>query len=226
MLTLGIDESARGPCIGAMFLVGALFEEDKLLTLKELGVKDSKLLTHRKRVWLAEKIKNIAEKIKVIKVSPQEIDNAVEGKDGLNLNWLEAIKQAEIINELEPDRAIIDCPSPNIRSYTNFLRKYIRKEILDKIELIVAHKADFDYVECSSASIIAKVEREIEVKKIEKITGMPIGSGYVSNPICQKFLKENFDKFPEIFRKSWISWKNHDEARKQKKIVDFKTNEL
>lgn len=221
MLTLGIDESARGPCIGAMFIVGALFEEEKLITLKKLGVKDSKLLVHRKRVWLAEKIVNVAKKIKIIKVSPAEIDEAVEGENGLNLNWLEALKQAEIINELKPDKAVIDCPSPNISSYTNFLKKYIDKELLDKMILIVEHKADKNFIECSSASIIAKVEREKEVEKIEKITGMSIGSGYVSNPVCQKFLKDNFDKFPDIFRKSWISWKNHDEAKKQKKIEDF-----
>ena len=217
----GIDEAGRGPCIGSMFIVGTLYEEGKLKALRDIGVKDSKLLSHKKRVELAKKIRKITEKVKVIQIEPREIDDAVDGKDGLNLNWLEAIKTAEIINELEPDKAVIDCPSPNIRAYTNFLKKYIKKSLLDKVILIVEHKADKNYVECASSSIIAKVSREQEVEKIENIVGQSIGSGYTSNPICQKFLKENWDKYPELFRRTWVSWKNHKHMQDQKKIEEF-----
>ncbi len=220
VLTLGIDESGRGPVIGSMFIVGAMFEEEKLKELTRIGVKDSKLLLHHKRVELAEKIKALAKRIKVVKVEPAEIDLAVDGKDGLNLNWLEAVKQAEIINDLRPDRVVIDCPSPNIKAYTEFLMGYIKDEIRDNIELIVDHKADKNYVECSSASIIAKVERNKEIEELEKKYG-EIGPGYQSNPITQEFIKENWEKHPEIFRKSWITWQNHRKAKGQKKIDDF-----
>lgn len=221
MLTLGVDESGRGPCIGSMFMVGTLYEESKLKRLKDIGVKDSKLLPHKKRVELAKKIRKIANKVKVIQIKPEEIDDAVNRKDGLNLNWLEAVKTAEIINGLEPDKAIIDCPSPNIKAYTNFLRRHIKESLLNRMILVVEHKADVKYIECSSSSIIAKVAREQEVEKIEKIVGQSIGSGYTSNPICQKFLKENWEKYPELFRKTWISWKNHKNAKGQRKLEEF-----
>jgi len=203
-----------------MFIVGAMFEEEKLKELSRIGVKDSKLLLHPKRIELAEKIKGLAKKIKVVKVEPSEIDLAVDGKDGLNLNWLEAVKQAEIINELRPDRVVIDCPSPNIRAYTEFLMGYIKDEIRDNIELIVAHKADKNYVECSSASIIAKVERNKEIEELKEKYG-EIGPGYQSNETTQKFIKENWEKHPEIFRKSWMTWKNHHKAKGQHKLEDF-----
>ncbi len=220
-LTLGIDESARGPVIASMFIVGAMFESDKLNLLKEIGVKDSKMLIHKKRVELAKKITRLADKIEIIEVKPFEIDRAVEGKDNLNLNWLEALKQAEIINELRPDRAIIDCPSPNIKVYTDFLKKHIKKDLLKELELIVEHKADQNFLECSSASIIAKVKREDQIHQLKKKLGVEFGSGYTSDPITQKFVKENFDKYPGIFRKSWATFKNHEKAKQQKKLEEF-----
>jgi ribonuclease HII len=68
---------------------------------------------------------------------------------------------------------------------------------------------------------LAKVKREEEVHAIEQMTGQSIGSGYPSNPICQKFLKENWEKYPDIFRKSWVSWKDHQAAQAQKTLGGF-----
>ncbi len=50
---------------------------------------------------------------------------------------------------------------------------------------------------------------------------MSIGSGYPSNPVCQKFLKENYDKYPEIFRKSWSSYKKVLKLKDQKTLEEF-----
>lgn len=217
MLILGIDEAGRGPCIGSLFLVGVLCEEESLSELKAIGAKDSKLLPHKKRISLAEKIKKIAKKVEVIQLTPREIDAAVDGNDGLNLNWLEARKTAEIINTLKPDKAIIDCPSPNIKAYTNYLKGRLAHK---SVELILEHKAErFEIV--AAASIVAKVLREEEVARIEKMVGQSIGSGYPSNPVCQKFLKENHEKHPEITRHSWAPYKKIINSKRQKSLGDF-----
>lgn len=199
-----------------------MFEEADLEKLKILGVKDSKLLSIKKIHELAKEIKNIAKGFSIILIQPDEIDNAVNGKDGLNLNWLEGKKQALIVNELKPNKVIIDCPSPNIKEYTLFLKKFIDKELLKKIELIVEHKADSNHVSCSAASILAKSRREEEVEKIEQFVKQSIGSGYPSNPVCQKFLKENYEKYPQLIRKSWSTYKNLIEKKTQKSLEDFK----
>jgi ribonuclease HII len=217
MKILGMDEAGRGPCIGPLIIAGVLINDESETELKELGVKDSKLLTHKKRCMLYGELKEIAEATVVIKVEPKEIDEAVES-DSLNLNWLEAHKQAEIINQLNPDKAIIDCPSPNIRAYESYLRNLLKHK---DIELVVEHKADVNYVSCSAASIVAKCVREEEVKKIEKLVGRSIGSGYPSNPICQRFIRENWNKYPGIFRKSWATWQNHKKIEQHKKLGEF-----
>ena len=94
-------------------MCGVVVEETDLAKLAEIGVKDSKLLTERKREALFEPIKQIVKAYKLIIVEPAEIDEAVNSKT-TNLNNLEAIKTALILNELKADKAIVDCPSNNI----------------------------------------------------------------------------------------------------------------
>jgi len=198
---LGIDEAGRGPVIGPLMIAGAMIEEGDEKLLGE--VKDSKLLTQKKRVELWESITGIA-KYKVIEVSPQEIDAAVEsvGND-MNLNWLEAKHQAEIINYFNPDVVIIDCPHPIPKKYEDHIKQLVNKK---DIKYIVEHKADFNYKVCSAASILAKVRREEEMDKIKEKYGNT-GPGYPANAVTQNFLKENWNKYPEIFRHSWSTYK-------------------
>ena len=216
VLILGIDEAGRGPVIGSLFIAGVYLDESKEDKLKEIKVKDSKLLSKKKRFELYNKIKKIA-KIKFIKIEPKEIDSFLE-QDHLNLNWLEAHKTALIINEIKPDKVYIDSPSPNKNAYANYLKKLLKNR---NIELIVEHKAESKFLTVAAASIIAKVNRDREVNSLQKKYGN-IGPGYSSNPITQKFVKENWDKHPELFRKSWVTWKNHKEAKEQKKLDDFR----
>ena len=217
-LVVGVDEAGKGPVIGPLIIVGILVNEEDSARLKTLGAKDSKLLMHKKRIALAKQILKIVKSHKIITIQPDEIDHAVYGHDGLNLNWLEARKTAEILNYLRPDKAIIDCPSPNIGAYTNYLKKFLNNS---NMELIVEHKADKNHVVVSAASIIAKVIREEEVEKIEKKLGQKIGTGYMSNLQCQEFVKKNFDRHPEFFRKSWMPYKRQVEEKEQKKLSEY-----
>lgn len=215
MKVLGIDEAGRGPTIGPMIIAGVMIEEGEEKKID--GVKDSKLLKHNKRIELDKKIKANSE-YKIIEVSPQEIDKALDPENkSMNLNWLEAHKQAEIINTLNPDKAIIDCPSPNCKKFREYLKALLKNK---NIELIVEHKADVKYPTCSAASIIAKVRREEEMDKIKQRYGNT-GPGYSSNLITQKFIKENWEKHPEIFRHSWITFKNHEKMKNQKTLDGF-----
>ena len=216
MKVLGIDEAGRGPVIGPLVIAGFLMDEKDLDKLEKLGVKDSKLLTTKKRKDLFKKLKKYRHEI--IIVEPAEIDKAVKGNDGLNLNWLEARKTAEIINELKPDKAFVDSPSPNLKAYASYIRDYLHNK---KVELICEHKADVKYKIVGAASIFAKETREEEVRKIEKFVGQSIGSGYASNPICQKFLEDNWDVHPEFIRKSWESYKRILRKQGQKSLGGY-----
>ena len=213
MKVLGIDEAGRGPVIGPLIIAGVMIEEGREKMLGE--VKDSKFLYHNKRIKLAKHIQENF-KHKIIIVHPPEIDEALNSED-LNLNWLEAHKQAEIINKLKPGVAIIDCPSINAFKFKEYL-----KNLLDdkNVKLVVEHKADANYPICSAASIVAKVKREDEMKKIKKKYGKT-GPGYPSNQTTQDFVRKHGKKYPEIMRQTWATYKRYHKGKEQKGLGDF-----
>ncbi|HZX12245.1 MAG TPA: ribonuclease HII [Candidatus Nanoarchaeia archaeon] len=205
----------RGPVIGPMVLAGVVIEEEKISSLKALGVRDSKLLTPNQREALYDKIIKTVKNHKIIIISPQEIDNAVEDKN-VTLNGLEAIKFAQLINALKSDIAIVDCPSTNIKAYTEQLKLYLKEQP----ELRCEHKGE-RHPPVAAASILAKVTRDREVEKIKKKYNIECGSGYPNDPLCKDFLKENWDKYPEIMRKSWSTYKAYAEGKKQTSLKEF-----
>ncbi len=226
---IGVDDAGRGPLIGAMLLAGVLVNEKGQKELKKIGCKDSKQLTRKERKALFDKIKEISNGYHIIATSPAEIDNRTNV--GLNLNRIEAIKTAEIINEIlkKMDKEIkgeieivVDCPSPNTVEWRNYLLRHVdesEKKVLIKCE----HKADVNHVECSAASILAKVTRDNEIDKIKKEIGIDFGSGYPSDPSTVEFLEKHSSKFKNhgIFRKTWGTWHEHIKKKEQKKLDGF-----
>ena len=216
----GIDDAGRGPVIGPMVLAGVVLEVKDIPKLKTLGVTDSKLLTPSKRDKMYTEIILIAKKYKIIKIFPKEIDDAVLSNGSTNLNWLEAEKMAEIINYLKPENVVIDCPSNNKENFAKFLNSKIKV----KTNLKCEHKADLNFIEVSAASILAKVTRDKEIELLKEKIGDDFGSGYPADPKTKKFLKDNWDKYPEIFRKSWSSYQVYSDgnkSKKQKTLGDF-----
>lgn len=215
MLICGIDEARRGPVIGPMVMCGVLVSEEDSQKLKFLGVKDSKLLTPKKREELFPKIKKIIKAYEAVIIQPEEIDEAVRSQE-LNLNRLEAVKTAVILNKLRPDKAIIDCPSTNIKSYLSYLRIYLHKKDL---EIRAEHNAE-RYPVVAAASIIAKVTGDSELKKIQSKIKENIGSGYPSDPATKEFLSRHYKRYPHIFRKTWETYKRVSEP-KQKTLLEI-----
>lgn len=213
MKILGIDEAARGPVLGPLIIAGVMIEEGDEKDIE--GAKDSKLLSHNVRIELDKKIREKT-KFLVLEVHPSEIDEALLSENS-NLNWLEAQKQAEIINQLQPDKAIIDCPSPNCKAFENYLRDLLDNK---ETELIVEHKADMKYQTCAAASILAKVRREDIMEEVRKKYG-DTGTGYPADPKTKKFVAENWQKHPEIFRKTWSTFKKHAKMKDQKTLGGF-----
>jgi ribonuclease HII len=223
MLTLGIDDAGRGPVIGPMVLAGCLLNEEAEKELKTLGVKDSKQLSQKRREFLAEKIKEMAETYEVVILHPPEIDGESEG-ERIKLNELEAFACATIINKINKGfnriKVIIDCPSPNITKWRDFLKTKI--ENLSNLEISCEHKADRNHVSVSAASILAKTTREKEMDVLKDKYGKEIGTGYCSDPVTQKFLEKNSEKYENdgIIRKTWITWKRIL-IKKEQRTLEF-----
>jgi len=155
-----------------MVMCGAMIYEEDLKKLIALKPRDSKLMTAAEREHLYSKLLPVLKHCKVFVLQPNEIDKAVHGHDGLNLNKLEARKSAEILNNFNHEKAIIDCPSNNIHSYKIYLKKLVKNK---KIELILEHNAE-RYPLVAAASIIAKVtgDREVEKSKSALISALAI----------------------------------------------------
>lgn len=219
-LILGIDDAGRGPVIGPMILAGCLLDEESQKELKKLGVKDSKELTAKRREFLVDKIKERAETFEIEIIYPVEIDG--KNADGIMLNEVEAFACANIINKINKGftkiKVVLDCPSVSLAKWGDFLKTKI--ENLSNLEIVCEHKADKNHVAVSAASILAKHTREKEMEKLRKKYGPEIGSGYCSDPLTQKFLEKNLQKYDGdgIFRKTWDTYKKAKEAIGQKKL--------
>jgi ribonuclease HII len=219
-LELGIDDAGRGPVMGPMILGGCLIKKSDQKELKELGVRDSKTLTPKRRAFLAEKIKEIAISYKLIKIFPDEIDSKKDA--GVKLNEVEAIAAAEIIDALNSSKekldVVLDCPSTNTVAWKDFLISKLKKT--DNLEIESKHKADQTNVSVSAASILAKEEREKEVSKIKEKYGNEIGSGYPADPNTIEFLKNNAIKLKDegLFRKSWSTYQKYGGKPNQKTL--------
>jgi len=211
MLTLGIDDAGRGPLIGPMILAGVIITKEQEAFLKKHHIRDSKAIQNSEMQKFATLVKKHCKAYKIVKTTPNEIDHSLA--TGTNLNTLEAIKTAKIVNEInitkyqkEKIRVIVDCPSVNTKAWQETLMKYITHK--ENLTIFCEHKADENHVSAAAGSILAKATREEEVAKIKKKFG-DIGSGYPSDPTTKEFLKSHGKELrnEDIFRKSWTTWK-------------------
>jgi len=205
MLIAGVDDAGRGPIIGPLVIAGVLVDERGTEKLRELGVKDSKLLSPSRREQLADEIRKLVVKCQVVSLSPSEIDRVVQtGRRLRRLNRLEAQAMAKVIEVLRPDVAYVDASD----ILTDRFKDHILENLSFKVKVISEHKADAKYPVVSAASIIAKVERDHAIENLrEKFRDIgDLGSGYASDSRTTKFLENwlaRFGSYPEFVRKSW-----------------------
>ncbi len=215
-LIIGIDDAGRGPVLGPMILAGVMVDNNDGKILREMGAKDSKMLPPTKRRKIRDNIVSQFQYYSEL-TTPAEIDEST------NLNYLEAIKTAMIINKLtekldEPVKVVVDCPSTNIKSWTKDVFDLLMKPKM--IDLKCEHKADVNNVVVSAASIVAKERREEEIKELKKKLGVDFGSGYPADPATKEFLKNNFKnpKYKDLIRFSWATTKKLIGDEKQGKL--------
>jgi len=205
----GIDEAGRGAVLGPLVIAGVTVDEGKLGQLKKLGVKDSKLLSPKRREQLAKGIEKVADNVMILKVGPCKIDSY--RNQGVDLNRLEFMKMAEIISFLSPNEVYVDSPDVKPERLAKILSKAAAGA-----KVVAEHKADVNYPIVGAASIMAKVSRDAEIEKLKEKYG-DIGPGYSSNPITMQWMRDWLAKnkeFPEgVVRKTWITT---DSVRKEK----------
>jgi ribonuclease HII len=208
----GIDEAGRGPVIGPLVVVGVKVDDDSGLV--NLGVKDSKKLDPRRREFLAGEITKMAE-FEANVVPAADLDQLM---NLMTINMIEVKLFASIIEKLRGETVYVDSADTN---ESNF-KSLILKELSFEIEIVSKHNADDMYPVVSAASILAKVRRDEEVRKIEEEIGEKVGSGYPSDRVTMKFLErwiEEHGDLPPHTRRSWKTSKRLLSLSKTSKLM-------
>lgn len=218
MLIAGIDEAGRGPAIGPMVLAVAVISSEKEEILLELGARDSKLIPPAERERLYPLMQETLSHYSTYHLSAPEMDALMEAE---SLNEIEAMKIGSLLNDLavKPDLVYVDSPDPLASNFARRISNYLSFSP----KIIAEHKADVNYPIVSAASILAKVERDEVIKKIQEEFRSfgDIGSGYSHDERTISFLKNYLSlhqKLPPCARQKWGTNIRLLDARYQTKL--------
>ncbi|MDW0184953.1 MAG: ribonuclease HII [Nitrososphaeraceae archaeon] len=195
----GVDEAGRGSLIGPIIVAGISVSKKSLSEMVEIGIKDSKLLTPKKRQILFGDVIGLAESICICRIGIEDIDFHVSKN---HLNLLEAEAMAITIGNMDSYKTYVDSCDVNPSRYKRTINSFLKR---NNTKLTSMHHADRLNVVVSGASIIAKVIRDSEISKIRLKYG-DLGSGYPSDKKTIKFVQEWFEQnreIPPFARKSW-----------------------
>lgn len=212
----GVDEAGRGPVLGPLVVCGISIPASDEEVLKRIGVRDSKKCTPAQREKMAKEILKVA-KCEYVVVQADEIDVL---REEFSLNVLEAKVFATLIGILRPTIAYVDSADTDEEEF----KRNIMKELDFDVKVVSEHRADETFPVVSAASILAKVRRDKEIRKIEEAIGEPIGSGYPADPVTIAFLERwirEKDQPPPHTRKSWKTARRIIERMKTAKLEEF-----
>ena len=197
-MLLGIDEAGRGCVLGSLVLCGCAVREERTAELSALGLADSKTLAPARRVHLAARIRVVADRLIVRRISPRQVDEAVRNS---TLNVAEVAQMVKIIKLVDPRMVYVDALTSRPARFGRQLEALIRP---CRAVVIAENKADTRYPIVQAAAIVAKVTRDAEIAKLKRRHG-DLGSGYPSDPKTRAFLMKipAAGRWPAYVRKSW-----------------------
>lgn len=207
----GVDEAGRGPVLGPLVVAAVLVESDR--SLRKLGVKDSKLLTPKKREELEPAIRKLALRVETRIVPAEELNVRMPKQ---NLNEIEVDAFAELLQRIfhaPPPRkrplkegapaltAVLDACDVNAERFGH----NVAKRVTHTCAIHAMHEADARHPIVAAASIVAKVERDRLMRLLHAEHG-PCGSGYSHDVITQEWLKgyvATNKRLPPFARREW-----------------------
>ncbi len=193
----GVDEAGRGSAMGPL-VVGVVYVEDDSF-LRQIGVKDSKKLTPKRRESMFDEITGTVEHWCTVIISSEEID---EQRKRMSLNEIELNMFAEGTSRWCCEKVFADCPDVNENSFGQHLSTLVG----NGVEVIAKHKADDTYPVVSAASVVAKVTRDRMMEDIRQEFGRNVGSGYPSDHYTMDFIRDWISEkgsAPPHVRTSW-----------------------
>jgi len=197
-----VDEAGKGAVLGSLFVAGVSIDSSALKYLERMGLKDSKVLSPKRREFLSKRIEKVCA-VQLQEVTAEQID---ELRAILTMNDIVVKGHAQSLRRLKPDVAFVDAADVN---ESRFSKRVMEESGTENV--IAEHKADLNHAIVSAASIIAKVRRDSSIKTLQSSLGVDIGSGYPSDARTITFLKNWLDErgdFPPGTRRSWKTAQN------------------
>ena len=213
----GGDEAGRGAVLGPLVVSIVCIGSAKEKRLRDIGVRDSKMLTGKKREFLYEEIRSLASEVAYRSITNEEINAAM--RSNISLNELEALHFAKLVDSLNTDikKLYIDSPDVIQGRFGTRIGLFAKKTVASVgvkckdghvIRITAEHKADIRYPVVSASSIISKVIRDREVGRIADASGIDIGSGYPSDMQTIRALKADLHekRLEPYVRNRWKTW--------------------
>ncbi len=183
-LIIGSDEALKGDTFGGLIVAAVKADDALRLKLIEMGVADSKTLSDKEIMFMAEKIKQIAQ-CEIKSLLPEEFNDEDKVTEMLNKY------HHQVAEYLKPGKHIVD--------------KYPGCRVGD----IAEEKADSKYIEVAAASVLARATALKQLDFLSSQAGftLPKGSTHVQEALLKlkekeldykKFVKLNFRNVQEI----------------------------
>ncbi|MEZ0393540.1 MAG: ribonuclease HII [Desulfurococcaceae archaeon] len=204
---LGVDEAGRGPLVGDMVVAGVLLGDAELDALRELGLRDSKELSPRRRADLYREIVNRSLMVTAVYVAPWSLD-------ALNVNLataraIESILRAVGAYARARGLGAVNVYVDEVKGADVMIRSSCARALGAVLgEVLVEADADAKYLPVSAASVVAKVERDRVASALRMHYG-DFGSGYPTDPRTLEWLRAfaALERPPILVRRKWATLK-------------------
>lgn len=204
---IGVDESGKGDFFGPLVIAAVCLRTEQNQQLTNLGVKDSKKITDKKILRLANEIKSQCD-FEVIVINPLKYNQLYQKIKNLNklLGWGHAKAIENLLAKTSAKRAISDKFGKDNFILDNLQEKGKQIELIQKVRG-EAHPA------VAAASIVARAEFVKRMGRLSTEVGLklPLGaSSIVDNAgkelvkkegrgILEKTAKIHFKNYKKIF---------------------------
>jgi ribonuclease HII len=217
-LLVGIDDATKCPVIGSIFVSTVAAGHSTLRRWKKLGVKDSKLLTRKKRDELAPLIMAEAEDFLVREITPAQIDDKT-----FNLNQWEMLTVLHMMDQLRVEgtinKVIVDNWEVSAALFETRRQACLVASRsgpgipgfcfgpeIDTVQFTAEHRADENHVVVGAASILSKVHSDRQYDDYRIMYG-DFGSGSPGDPKTRHYVWTHRHHPPPIVRTSWNTYK-------------------
>ncbi|HLD49125.1 MAG TPA: ribonuclease HIII [archaeon] len=189
---IGTDESGKGDYFGYL-VVAAVFVDDKTEEkLKEMKVKDSKMMLDSVILKIATEIKKIC-KYEIVKISPEKYNSLQKKFKNLNkiLAWAHSRAIENLLEKIKetPEEIIIDKFGDE---------KYMKNAMMEngkKIKLVQKIRAESDMA-VAAASILARAEFLKTLRQLSLMVGYKLPKGATHTEEAAKELVKKYG--PEV----------------------------